>query len=387
MESLGAGMERYFPEARRLRPVASINEFRRALLGELDFVREAGNTSRLAENFRLSPEISFPEVCWELTTARVLTLGFMQGWPVGDREELLRHGVDPKLVVERGLKAFMKMVFVDGMFHGDLHPGNVLVLPEGRVGFLDCGVAVQISRTTRENLAGLLMALTQEDYEAVVSYFVELSDPDADFDLDAFRHEVANTLSPFMRLRLGDIPTGTLFRELARISAAHGAPMPRELLLFVKTLLTYEAIGHKLDPEFELFPVAESFAKDIVSEFYSIRAIKRRGVTLMREAQMLARHAPYQLRRLLKGASDGTLSLNIASDDVRDIAHAVDRSFARLVKGQMAGFTLLAASVLTVAGEVTDARRLTLFGGIGFILAALLGGAAILGGGGPTRRK
>jgi ubiquinone biosynthesis protein len=221
----------------------------------------------------------------------------------------------------------------------------------------------------------------------VASYFVELSDPDEDFDLDAFRHEVANTLAPFMRLRLGDVPTGDILRELARISAAHGAPMPRDLVLFIKTLVTLEALGHKLHPQFEVFPVAERFAKEIVKELYSVDSLKRRGLSLFRDVQMLARHAPYQIRRILKSTADGTLTVRIQSDDHAAIAHAIESTGVRKVRSQMAGMVFLGSSIMMAAGIQLASRKLIGVAGAGFIVAGVLGFGAIFGGNAGIRRR
>src|SRR5690606_403514 len=136
--------ERYMPETGVARPRSMIAEFKRATLGELDFIREAGNISKMQRNFAGVEHIEIAEVFWKLTTARVITMTKMEGLGVWDKQALVDQGIDPKLLVERGLGMFLQMVFIDGLFHGDLHPGNVLAMPGTRVGIIDLGVTVHL---------------------------------------------------------------------------------------------------------------------------------------------------------------------------------------------------------------------------------------------------
>jgi len=278
MEVIASLMERYLPESRSFRPTVMIEEFGRATRGELDFVREGGTTSKISANFAAVDYIVIPEVHWQLSTPRVLAQSFLEGFSVYDSDKLKAHGINPVRLVEKGLTAFVQMVFVDGFYHGDLHPGNMLILPDGRIGILDFGVGVLIGRAARERLAGLLMALVEEDFETMVSHFVDLSSPGPDFDLELFTHEVSNAMAPFVGLRLSEIRSGRLLWDLARIAGRHGAPMPRELVLFLRTMAAFEGIGLKLDPNFDVIASCEKFTGQLVGQMYSAENLKRQGL-------------------------------------------------------------------------------------------------------------
>src|SRR5690606_38115879 len=140
-------------------------------------------------------------------------------------------------------------------------------------------------------------------------------DPPMDFNADAFEHAVGNAVAPFIGLALEDMRTGPMFWDLARVAAEHGAPMPQDLVIFVKTLATFEGLGLKLDPEFDVLESTQKFSSMITKEIYSTEHIKQQTAMIARDVAMLARSAPYQMRRLLRSALEGDLSLNIASED------------------------------------------------------------------------
>lgn len=344
--TLAQWLERYVAELRAVRLSAMASELSRAMASELDFIREAGSTSKFAANFKAVPYVVIPKVFWSCTTQRVLTLSYLRGTSPWDKEGIRKSGMDPMLLVEQGVEMFLKMVFVDGLYHGDLHPGNLLALPENKVGVLDFGLVVRISKTTREHLAGLLVSLVSEDYERMVQHFMELSEPSVDFNLDSFQHDIANAVAPFVGLQLQAIRSGGVLFELAKIAARHGVPMPQELIMFIKTLVSLEGIGLHLSPEFDIIASCEKFSRQIVKDLYSPENLRDQAIIIARDAAGLLRHAPVQLRRLLKAALDGDIRIQVDSESVEYLGGVVERSSSRIALSLMAAALFIAGAVL-----------------------------------------
>ena len=353
--TLATLLEKYVPELRSIRLSTMADELSRAMSSELDFIREAGSTTKFAANFRNVPYVVIPEVYWAFTTQHVLTLTYLRGTSPWDKAEIQRLGLNPVLLVEQGLEMFLKMVFVDGLYHGDLHPGNLLVLPENRVGVLDFGLVVRISKFTREHLAGLLVALVAEDFERMVQHFVELSEPSPDFDLERFQHDIANSVAPFVGLRLKAIRSGGLLFDLAKIAAQHGVPMPQELIMFIKTLVQFESIGLHLNPDFDIISTCEKFTAQIVKDLYSPENLRDQAIVIGRDAAALLRHAPLQMRRLLKASLDGDLRVQVDSVSVDALGDVFDRSSARLALSLLAAGLFIAGAILA---RDTDGRSM-----------------------------
>lgn len=349
MQILAGLIERYVPESRIFRPKASMDEFARAISGELDFIREGGNTAKMAQNFADRPDVVIPKVYWELCTQRVLTLEYIDGLTAWDKTSLLAGGFNPTELVERGVHMFLSMVFVDGLFHGDLHPGNLLALKGNKIGLVDFGVAIRLTRSTRERLAGLQIAIGQEDFESMCQYFVELASPGPEFDLDGFQHDIINAVAPYMGLRLGALNSGKLLWDLAKIAAKHGAPMPSELIVFMRTLASFEGIGLQLDPNFDLMGVAKKFTAQLAKDLYSTESLKQNALIIARDMATLARQAPFQMRRLLKAAVDGKLGVQVSSHDVAEVARAVDRASWRIAISIFASMVFISAVIIWAA--------------------------------------
>ncbi len=373
MELLASLFEKYSPETSLIRPRATVDELTRALIGELDFIREGGNTAKIAENFAHDERIVIPKVFWLFSTSHVLTLEKLEGIPVWDRENMESHGLDPKSLVENGLEMFLQMVFVDGEYHGDLHPGNLLALDKNSIGVLDFGVTARISKSSREHLAALLVALVNQDFEMVSRHFIELSEPEADFNFDEFQRDVHNAVAPFLGLKLKQVRSGRMLWDLAKIAARHRAPMPSELIIFLKTLASFEGIGIHLDPDFDVIASCEKFTTKIVQHMYSPEALRKQSLMIARDLSSLARYAPYQIKRILKDAGEGHFSLNFASDDVSRVAGSINQASSRMAVSIIIASLIVGSSILVFARVGDEYYNIPLFGLVGFSIAGFLG--------------
>jgi len=373
MEVLAGLLEKYVPELKALSLQLTVKEFSKSLKWELDFVREAGNTSKIRENFIDVSEVVVPDVYWDLTTTKVLTLSYVDGYSILDRELIEAMNLDAKVLVERGLNMFLKMVFIDGLYHGDLHAGNLLALSGDRIGVLDFGLTVRLSRSTREHLAGLLVALVEEDYEALVSHFMDLANPKSSFDSESFEQSISNELSPFVGISWSKVKTGKLLWTLAKVSAEHGAPLPRPLILFFKSLISFEGVGAKLNPDFDIISVSKKFSEDLAKNMYSKENLQHHALILARDFSVLAKHGPRQIRGLLKQLADGEMQLNVSSNDLRYTANTLDRLMSRIAVSIILASLIVGSSILVLAKVGEEYYHMSFFGIVGFSIAGVLG--------------
>jgi ubiquinone biosynthesis protein len=371
MHTLAELLEKFVPESRYIRPTAMVQALADALRSELDFIREGGSMAKMAANFSEVSHIHFPTVYWNLSTQKVLTLSLMTGIPADQKEKMIAAGIDVRQLMSRGLGMFMKMVFVDGFFHGDLHPGNILAKEHSEIGLLDFGLVIRVSARTREHLAGLLLCLAREDYDAMVNHYLELADPAANLDVAKFQHDIANAVAPFVGLSLKNTQSGQLLWELAKIAAKHNTPFPQDLIVFVKTMATFEGVGTKLDPDFNIMDQVEDFAGDLLAEIYSPKRFQEQALTIGRDLASFLRHAPLQTRKLLTAALEGNVTINVASQDVSRLTRSLDRTGSRLAIALILGSLLISSSILTYASPTTQIN-IGIVGAGGFILAGLL---------------
>lgn len=371
MAAIAQLLEKYIPEIRFMNPSAIVQALSDGLRSELDFVREGGSMEKMASNFKAAPHIHIPKVYWHLSTNKILTLSKIEGIPADDRARLIAAGIDVKTLISRGLGMFMKMVFVDGFFHGDLHPGNLLAKPNSEIGLIDFGLSIRLSVRTRENLAGLLMCLAKEDYEGMVNYYLELADPAPSLDIRQFNHDVANAVAPFVGLSLKQTQSGALLWDLARIAAKHHTPFPQDLILFVKTLATLEGLGAKLDPEFNIMDQIEEFATELIADLYSPKRLQDQAIAIGRDLTSLLRYAPIQTKRLLNAALDGHLRLTFTSSDMLKLARSLDRTGSRVSVAIIIAGLLIGSSILTYGSNLNQSNT-GIIGLSGFVLAGVL---------------
>lgn len=373
MEVFAGLIEKYVPETKSVRPRSVVAELSRGLLGELDFIREAGSTSKISKNFSDVAEVVIPKVHWGLTSEKVLTMAFLEGVSSWDVESVKRANLDPKSLVEAGFLMFLKMVFVDGYFHGDLHPGNLLAMAGNRVGVLDFGISVKISRSMREHLAALFVSLVEEDYETMCMHFTELTKPGPEFDMESFQHEVSNTIAPYVGLKLDEVPSGRLLWDLARISARHEAPMPSELVVFLRTFVALEGMGQRLDPEFDIMASCQKSAKQIVGSMYSPEQVKKEALVLARDISTLAKFAPQQIRKILQEILKGQLQIKLGGEELHGLGLVLSKASTRISVSIIVAALIVGSSLITQAPIAHEYFGLPLVGLIGFALAGFLG--------------
>ena len=250
LHSLAAAASRRWTAARQYDLVGLAEEFDRALRAELDYLREGRNAERFARNFAGDGTVHIPGVRWETTTARVLTLERVVGCKVTDGAGLDAAGVERAALADRGARLVLKMVFEDGFFHADLHPGNLFVEGGGRLGLIDFGLVGTVDARTRATLARLLLAVARQDAEGVVDAFLELDAAQQPVDRAAMGREITPLLARLQEQPAAEIAVGPLLTDLFGVVLRHQLVLPADLALLVKPLAMAESLGEQLDPAF-----------------------------------------------------------------------------------------------------------------------------------------
>jgi ubiquinone biosynthesis protein len=347
-------LEKYVPETQILGPRVIVDEFFRTLTFELDFVVEANNIVKMSDNMSVMPEIVIPRVYKDLSTHKVLTLEKLEGIRVTDMKALDSAGVDRKAIVEIGAKAFFKSVMIDGLFHGDLHAGNLFILPGNRLGIIDFGIVGRLSQKSRDQLVNMVMALLTEDYENLCYEYAELASAAASVDMEAFQREVRNALSPYMGLTLADINVGRVLIEATKIAARHNITVPGDWMLVFKAILTIEGMGRTLDPEFDLLSTGQSLVKDLVKDQYSVPRMTKEFLWVGKDLLALLKILPRQLRGMFKKFNSNDFAIEIKSPDFEKIRIQLDTNGRRMSMSIMiAGLFIASSSSLSYSSGST----------------------------------
>ncbi len=256
LRTLALGLERAGTVGRVLNPVAIVDDFAATLHAELDFTNEAEWMVRYASNLRAfgaNDGIVVPEPIPGLVAPRVLVMTFVDGLPVDRADELRAAGHDLEELLRRGVRAWLESALHHGLFHGDVHAGNLFVTPAGEVAMLDFGIMGHLDEPSRRVLRGALPALLIEgDVQRVVDAVFKLGAATAPVDVERATVDVEKLLQPLLGRPLGEIAYGEILGQIIKVAGQYRVRLPRELVLVVKQLLYFERYAKQLAPDYRI---------------------------------------------------------------------------------------------------------------------------------------
>ena len=326
-----------------------MDEFFRTLELETNFVIEANNIRRFQENFRDDPTVKVPEVYFEYSGPRVLVLEALQGIPLSQRAAVEQEGIDRQQVMKSGLRAYFKMVFRDGLFHGDLHAGNIFILPDNRIGLIDFGIVGRLNRRVRDAIANMFVALYSEDYERLAYEYVELAPYNERMDVDEFAKDLQDLLAPYFGLTLKNVDLGRLLLDTTAVAARYGLVLPSELLLFFKSIVTVEGMANLLTDDFNLLDHALEFATEIVKTKYSPERIGEEVRLFGQDATALLKGLPRQLKQIVRKVNHPGFAFRLSLVELEDIKRSLETSANILFLGLIIGSLILSSSVILIS--------------------------------------
>ena len=291
-------VEWLWSDGRRLRPHEVVNEFAKHLEVELDLLREASNASQLRRNFEGSPLLLVPRVHWDYCSSEVMVMERMRGTPVSHVEALRSQGVDIPRLARAGVEIFFTQVFRDGFFHADMHPGNILVTPQGQYVALDFGIMGTLTEIDKNYLAQNFLAFFRRDYRRVAEAHIESGWAPRETRVDDFEAAIRAVCEPIFAKPLKEISFGRVLLRLFQASRRFNIQIQPQLVLLQKTLLNIEGLGRELDPDLDLWATAKPYLERWMSEQVGWRGLLER---LRQEAPYWGTILP-QLPRLLHQA-------------------------------------------------------------------------------------
>jgi ubiquinone biosynthesis protein len=261
-EWAAAHVERSGGEAERLRPRLVVAHFRQWTARELDLQREAASASELRENMAAEPGFYVPEIDWRRTARRVLTLEWLDGVKLNDREALVAAGHDCPALAATLVRAFLRQAVVDGFFHADLHHGNLFALSDGRIGAIDFGIMGRIDRRARMWLAEILYGLITGNYRRVAEIHFEAQYVPPHHNVEEFATALRAAGEPIRGLPVKEISVGRMLESLFAITRDFDMPTQPHLLLLQKTMVMEEGVATALDPDINMWETAEPFLRE-----------------------------------------------------------------------------------------------------------------------------
>jgi ubiquinone biosynthesis protein len=371
IEHLAHLVEHEIPEVRRYRPVQIVGQLRGSLERELDLAVEARNTERFARNFADDLDILVPRVYWEWTSSAMNVQEHIEGIRGNDLVAIDNAGLDRKALAARGADAVLKMILVDGFFHADPHPGNVMYLPGNRIALIDFGMVGRLSPVRRRQIVDLLAGLARHDEETMLEVLLDWRGDDF-VDEARLATDLGEFAFDYADMQLKDLKIGVLLRRVSAILREHSIVLPVDLTLMFKALISLEGLGRHYDPEFRLIERAKPFLDSAMRERYQPAEAARRAQETLSDFFGLVTSMPRDLARLVKDARHGRLRVDLDLKRLDSFGHRLHSAINRATIGIMTASLVVGSSiVMTVAEGPTlfGVPLLTFFGLLGYLIA------------------
>lgn len=362
-----------------------VKEFERTIFSELDMLTEAGNIERFTQSFHDNKEIYIPKVYWQYTSKSVLAMEHIDGIKMDKVEEIKRNGIDPKEVAMIGLRSFSRQLMAAGIFHADPHPGNTIVMYDGRVSLVDFGIVGYLDEETMLQIAHLFLGYAEHDYDMVMEAFESagLINPET-MNLRSFRMDLKEMSEPFYGRSLKTISAKEVYDQVMRLVFKYRIRMPRNLFLLFKTFIQTEALGKILGSDASLLEVTRPYAKKLLQQGYEAqKVLKNVGKDIKATGQYL-RWLPKFSHDILKKMSKGPFRLEMEHGGLSPAFKKFESGLNRLTVGLVIAASLVAASLilnstkqfLVLKFEFLGTQSLSvteLLGLTGYIIATFLG--------------
>ncbi len=369
-------LETRLPSVQSFDPVGLVSNFEESILKEMDFINESVNVQRFYNNIHNDKSkdqfADSPKVYQQYTTTKILALEFISGIKIDNINELKSKGFDVQVVARRLTKSFFKQIFEYGFFHADPHPGNLLVLPDGKIGYLDFGMMGSILPRDIEVFGRLFMAITRKDINKIIKALQELSNETVITDMRKLEYSISEFVEKYYTKSVHKNEMSTLLLELKDIIVIHGLKVPAHFYLFARSLVTLEGVVQKLDPNLEQFEIARPYLSNAISKSFDPIKMGEKAINSIYELSSYMEEFPRDLKNAIRKINSGQIKVDLTHKGIDPMVHTIQRVTKQLVSAFII-VALIIGAVLLIAAHVTPLwGETSVFGVICIVFAGIL---------------
>jgi len=350
-----------------------VEEFDHVISMELNYYHEGRNAERLKKNFQEDNNLYIPQIYWSYTTQKVLTMESVEGVKLNDIKSLKKNQFSTKNIAQILSRAYLRQVLLDGFFHGDPHPGNIGVLDDNRLYFLDFGISGSLNEEERRLFSYLLMGFLFRDIDQVIYSIINLGVTTEDTDRKQLRWDLENLQEKYYELPLREINLGESMHELMNIAFKQHIRLPAEFSLLAKTFFTLEGVISSLEPKFSIAELVEPFGREVIKKQFSFKKLLTDINKNASKYLHLTSIFPERFKDILEKGAEGNLKFRIEFSEGKRIIYVINNAVNRL------SFSIVLASIIVgLALVMQAASEIVIFWGlplveVGLLLAAVMG--------------
>ncbi|WP_437186060.1 ABC1 kinase family protein [Planctomicrobium sp. SH668] len=347
-------LENHVPESRVFDPVGLVNQFTRTIRREMNFRREGRAMQEFARLFEGDLSLYVPVVIDELLSDSVLFMERVDGMKVDDIVGLRQCGLDPAKVASDGALIYLRMAFEMGVFHGDPHPGNIRIMPDGSICLLDYGMVGYLDEVRRDLLLDLFVSVARNDVDSAVNVVTKLGQATQKVDEQLLVSDVRDFLDAYYGVSLEQLRIASLLNDFIAILASHGLRCPGDLMVLVRAIVTLEGVGRKLDPHFNLAAVLAPYVESQIKQRYHPKKIVERAFEDLKILLGAAHDLPIHLGNTLKKIGQDDLKVQLEHRGLDRLINEFDRSSNRLVIGLLISSLVVSTALVIRSGDLNS---------------------------------
>jgi ubiquinone biosynthesis protein len=375
MYTLAGILERRIPSLKAFDLNGLVSNFEDGILKEMDFIHESINIQRFYANLEEDKReigTSCPKVYQEYTTDKILTMEFVKGTKVSDFDELLARGHDRKEVAKKLAVSYVKQVFEYGFFHADLHPGNILVMHNGTLCFLDFGLMGSIMQRDIEMFGRLFVSVKDKDVRKIIRSLQQMSGDFAVKDMRAFEYAINDFVQSYSATQMHQNEMSSVLNNLKDIILEHGLKVPSHFFLLARSMVTVEGVIHKLDPDLDLLVLARPFMRKIVAKKLNPLKWGEKIFNTLYEFGAHMEDFPRDLKNAVRRINTGQISVNLNHQGIDPVVHTINRVTKQIVAAVLVAGLLVGAVMLIINDIGPKWQGYSAFGVIGVFLALIV---------------
>lgn len=352
-----------------------IKEFSQSLKAELDYTNEGLNAEKIANQFQNDSNVRIPKIFWDYSTKQVLTMEFIHGAKLNEDEKLLDIGLEHDLFAKRLVETMFHQIFIEGFFHGDPHPGNIMALPGEEIVLIDFGLIGRLSPNMKKHLSSFVIALMRQDTDRLIKTITRMGVVPDNVDMEKLRSDIDLLREKYYDVPLSKVSLGESVNDLFTVTYYHHIHLPSDLALLGKTLLTIEGIVERLDPDLSIVKMAEPFGKQLIKERYHPKQLAKNIFDDIEEYAEIISELPETIKEVRSVIKKGKVRFELNIPGLNQTLKKLDQISNRL----SFSIVLLSFSIIMTGLIIGSAivRQSTLLWNIpvievGFIVATLM---------------
>lgn len=322
--------ERRLDWAAKYQLVDIVDEFAKSLRAEVDYSLEGRNSEKIAKQFEGDDKIYIPKVYWEYSSQKVLTMEFVEGTKLNEFAKLEQQGYNRKVIAERVVHSIFQQILIDGFFHGDPHPGNVLVTTGNKIIFMDFGMVGRLSPQMRDHFASFIISMMLQNTDGVIKAVMKMGLVPEEANLTLLKSDVDMLREKYYDVPFSQLSLGEAVTDLFSVASKHGIRIPTDLTLVGKSLLTMEGMVEKLDPELSIIKIAEPFGRHLLKERYQPKNLAFRLWGNLQEYGEIVTELPKSVKEFSSIMKQGKLRVEISLSDLDRLLTRMERVSNRI---------------------------------------------------------